>query len=204
MNVSGSIDDFFNGFLPKPGHDLQSEIRCYSLPYGIMGFVSHFLTYYTLLCLWKNRSPLMPWRKLRFSKWERWLGIVALIVTMSLAVLTLVRCRSSWQLLTIGVWKLSMSLLNGITAVNVANIVMKHHEGREGRARWTPETREEFRPMLSAQASNGSLKVSATAQAPKDPDEPNTSGTIIWILLCEFVFHSPPPPPLPSFLPLCR
>lgn len=98
---------------------------CYSLPYGALGFVSHFLTYYTIVCLWFGRSPLWPWRKVKYSRFDLWLGLLGLLIATGLAIFTLVRCRNTWQLLTIAVWKLSMSLLNGLTAINVATVVLK-------------------------------------------------------------------------------
>ncbi|KAF8660104.1 hypothetical protein AX16_001662 [Volvariella volvacea WC 439] len=124
--------------IPSPfkGHDLKSEIECYSLPYGGLGFVSHFLTYYTLLCLWLGRSPLWPFRKATCSKWDLALALTSLITTTALAIYTMVKCRDTWQLLVIAVWKLSMSLLNGITAVNTSILIL-----REG-------MREDFMPRI--------------------------------------------------------
>ena len=48
------------------------------------------------------------------------ISAVGLLVSSGLAAFTMEKCRNSWQLLVIAVWKLSMSLLSGITAVHVA------------------------------------------------------------------------------------
>ena len=36
------------------------------------------------------------------------------------AILTILRCRNHWQLLVLAIWKLSMSLFNGIAGIHVA------------------------------------------------------------------------------------
>ncbi|TEB25446.1 hypothetical protein FA13DRAFT_1765771 [Coprinellus micaceus] len=46
---------------------LSEEIKCYNLPYGALGFASHVLTYYTILCLWFGRKPLWPFSRVSYS-----------------------------------------------------------------------------------------------------------------------------------------
>lgn len=40
-----------------------------------------------------------------------------------MSTFTIVNCKGTWQLLLIALWKLSMSLLNGVTALHVAIMV---------------------------------------------------------------------------------
>lgn len=108
------------GFDPKRGSTLVEEIKCYSLPYGGLGFASHFLTYYAIICLWFGHSPLAPWRRVKYSKFDFILGFSGLAITLGLSIFTIIKCKNTWQLLVIAVWKMTMSLLNGITAVHVA------------------------------------------------------------------------------------
>ncbi|TFK72844.1 hypothetical protein BDN72DRAFT_957022 [Pluteus cervinus] len=89
------------------------EMACYSLPYGALGFISHILTYYTVFCLWFGRKPLWPFSPVSYSRIDIVLGVVSLVVSTAMTIVTLVRCRNSWQLLTIAVWKLTISLVNG-------------------------------------------------------------------------------------------
>ncbi|TFK29559.1 hypothetical protein FA15DRAFT_664107 [Coprinopsis marcescibilis] len=96
------------------------EIQCYSLPYGLLGFISHVLTYYTIVCLWFGRKPLWPFSRVSFSRFDLALGGFGLLISTLLSIVTIVRCKDTWQLLVIAVWKMSMSLLNGLTAVHVA------------------------------------------------------------------------------------
>ncbi|TEB26885.1 hypothetical protein FA13DRAFT_1737095 [Coprinellus micaceus] len=103
---------------------LSEEIKCYNLPYGALGFASHVLTYYTILCLWFGRKPLWPFSRVSYSWFDLALGGIGLLISTLLSIVTIVRCKNAWELLVIGVWKMSMSLLNGITAIHVAVMVI--------------------------------------------------------------------------------
>jgi hypothetical protein len=63
----------------------------------------------TILCLWFGRKPLWPFSRIHFSQLDLVLGIVGLGVTTA-------------------VWKLDVSLLNGVTAVHVA-VLMRRRGG---------------------------------------------------------------------------
>jgi len=98
----------------------QQELHCYSLPFGALGFISHVLTYYTIACLWFGRKPLWPFKRISNSKFDLVLGFVGISLCIIMSIVTMIRCKNTWQLLVIAVWKLSMSLLNGLTALHVA------------------------------------------------------------------------------------
>jgi hypothetical protein len=108
---------------------LNDEIQCYSLPYGALGCTSHILTYYTILCLRFGRKPHWPFSRIHFSQLDLVLVVVGLGVTTAVSIVTILRCRNTWQLLVIAVWKLDMSLLNGITAVHVAVLMRRRVMG---------------------------------------------------------------------------
>jgi hypothetical protein len=57
--------------------------------------------------------------------WGLILAIVGLVSGFVLTTFTLVRCRNSWQLLLLGMWKMSMSLLNGLVAIHVGVVVYR-------------------------------------------------------------------------------
>ncbi|TFK75698.1 hypothetical protein BDN72DRAFT_885711 [Pluteus cervinus] len=162
--------------MPNKATDFHGEVACYSLPYGGLGFASHFLTYYTLLCLWNGRSPLWPKRRVRYSKIDLWLGGISLIVTTGLAILTLVRCRNSWQLLTVAVWKMSMSLLNGITAVNVASIVLKARKVHGDY--WVDEELQDKRKKLERLRSEVEQEEAARSEYGGSMRSKNSSATL--------------------------
>jgi len=105
------------------------ELQCYNLPFGALGFTSHVLTYYTIVCLWFGRKPLWPFSNICYTKFDVLLGSLGIVICVAMSAITMVRCRNTWQLLVIAVWKLSMSLLNGLTALHVAILVVLHPEG---------------------------------------------------------------------------
>jgi len=81
--------------------------------------LSHILAYYTICCLVHGRRPLTLGR-LEHNRLDLWLSVVGLVGCFTVTIFTLIRCRNNWQLLAIGVWKLSTSLVNGIVGTHTA------------------------------------------------------------------------------------
>ncbi|TFK68121.1 hypothetical protein BDN72DRAFT_911884, partial [Pluteus cervinus] len=164
---------------PQKGFDLHTEMACYSLPYGGLGFTSHVLTFYTIFCLWRGVSPFWPVRQVRYSKFDLILSSIGLTTSSGMAIYTLVKCRNSWQLLTIGVWKLTVSLLNGITSLNVAVLVFKASRKAKRRAKAAAlEAEETGSPERTSEKVGDSNKPSAYFTMP------NLDVTFDWIFLC--------------------
>jgi hypothetical protein len=97
---------------PKKGGTPAQEIRCYALPYGALGFLSHALTYYQIIIVSFHRTPLPPWRKLRldykfkasfFAIWDITINVISMIGSVTLAGFTISSCRNSWPFVLIGV-----------------------------------------------------------------------------------------------------
>jgi len=109
----GGTPKWLKPFLPVRGSTIADEIKCYSLPYGGIGFASHVLTFYTLAMLRASRSP---WRftRLKASGWDMILAILQTTATIAIASFTIVRCRNRWQFILIAVWKLLLSLEVGV------------------------------------------------------------------------------------------
>jgi hypothetical protein len=107
-------------------------------------------------------------------------------VSMAMSIVTIVRCRNTWQLLVIAVWKLSVSSLNDITAILVALFFLKasRKERLEGAEVEVPiddlgAEREEQGARWS------SLKPEKLGQKPlQSPPSP------LWVLLCK-AFYGP-------------
>jgi len=106
--------------VPTRGTNLPTEIACYNLPYGGLGFASHVLTYYTIACLAYGRRPLWPFKQIKNGKYDLVLAGLAFLGGLIFSTITMVRCRNHWQLLVLGVWKFSMSLFNAIVGAHVA------------------------------------------------------------------------------------
>ncbi|KAF8659276.1 hypothetical protein AX16_001851 [Volvariella volvacea WC 439] len=109
---------------PTRGDDLKSEIQCYSLPFGVLGFISHILTYWIIAWLLVGWRPFWPKREVNYGMWSMLLSSAGLGGTISMAFKTIKSCKNTWQLLVIAVWKLFMSFLSGITAIHVAMVVL--------------------------------------------------------------------------------
>jgi len=178
---------------PKKATTLIEEMECYSLPYGGLGFTSHILTYYTVAILSAGRSPIRPWRKLSNSSLDLWLSSIGLVGGFAVALFTLVRCRNHWQLLVIGIWKMSMSLFNGIVGVHIAIVIRKAARKSAIRAKASNTSSSAYLPLVdrekeadsASQMSEGEKEVAksrAKEQAKKEPS-PDTAQVWLWVFL---------------------
>ncbi|PPQ66434.1 hypothetical protein CVT24_007200 [Panaeolus cyanescens] len=154
------------------------EFTCYNLPFGALGFISHVLTYYTLVCLWYGRKPLWPFKKVDNTKLDLILGGIGVSVCIIMSIFTMINCKNTWQLLVIAIWKMSMSLLNGLTALHVA-ILIVHNNDME-------KAMEEMRERRS---SEDVVEASEAAPEVENVEEPRpvaiiqSKKAIWWVLL---------------------
>jgi hypothetical protein len=125
-STNGSkFSEWLNGILPHKGNTLEDELKCYSLPYGGIGFLSHILTYWTVGMLSFGRSPILLGKN-KHWKFDLCLASIGLIGSFILSVFTIVRCRSRWDFVLLGIWKASMSLTLGLVSSHSALIVRRH------------------------------------------------------------------------------
>jgi len=179
--------DFFN---PKKATTLVEEMSCYSLPYGGLGFASHILTYYTVTILSTGHSPIRPWKKLKHSGFDLWISLIGLISGFALALFTLVRCRNHWQLLVIGIWKLSMSVFNGIVGVHTAILLRKARNKAErkrkqnaGSAAYLPLSAKDEDDSASSRRSVASGKSAVPTKTKEQPPDAETEFVWLWVFL---------------------
>jgi hypothetical protein len=116
---------------PQRGGSISDEIKCYGLPYGAIGNLSHVLTYWTLGCLFFYRTPWWPWRTLRAGQIDLFLGIVQLIVSVGVASLTIARCRNRWQFIVLAAARLQFSLTLGYCAIHTSTRIMRRRQDYE-------------------------------------------------------------------------
>jgi hypothetical protein len=131
---------------PVKGDTPQAQIQCYGLPYGGLGFASHIITYFTVVCLWLRRDPLLPWKKICHPWRSFYMGLVSLILSVGFAVFTIVRCASTWQFVTIAVWKVALSTFLGCSTMSTALSVRP----LPGRGAFRPVNQSETRPGYDA------------------------------------------------------
>jgi len=94
--------------------EAQEELKCYGLPYGALGFASHVLMLYTLMCLLHLRRSYWPFSRISpgwFSGWNVLLSIVTLSGTTTLTIITMVRCKDHWQFMLLAVEHLCLSIV---------------------------------------------------------------------------------------------
>ncbi len=120
------------------GGTIKEQIQCYALPYGGIGFASHILTYLTVLCLAKGVNPLVPCRPLRHKMFNLGLAILGILITLPITVLTMVRCRNSWQFILIAVWKLVLSVVLSSMAIHAACLTNPARTKHLKEARYSP------------------------------------------------------------------
>ena len=89
---------------------IQTDIQCYSLPYGGIGFISHMLTYETLLCLTFSHSPWRPYKRLKKWELDAVFGCISLLSAGVVSVVAVLRCRFAWPFILLIAWKMSLSV----------------------------------------------------------------------------------------------
>ncbi|TFK73130.1 hypothetical protein BDN72DRAFT_791320 [Pluteus cervinus] len=109
----------------------HAELSCYSLPYGVLGFVSHLLTYYIVACLYRGLSPLWPFVPVKRNRFDLIVGALGLTISSTMAIITMARCRKTWELLTIAVWKLAVSVVNGGMGIAIAYVRLVEEKKRK-------------------------------------------------------------------------
>lgn len=183
LDVTASpLPPWLSSLIPEKGSNIQDEIKCYSLPYGGVGFLSHFLTYWTILCLGVLRRPYFPIRNLAFGKVDLCLSIVQVVVTLTVAVFTMIRCRQSWEFTLIAVWRLGLSLTVGWWSLYASVSVLAKNKADRTRdlllaefSRKEKDDREELLARLRAirnLARNGvprEFEMRYRYRAPRDP-----------------------------------
>jgi hypothetical protein len=124
--------NFTETLLPTP--DIHGgpvgEIKCYALPYGAIGIISHLLTYWTIAWMSMGKVPLWPWHPMKTYKFDMFLAIVALCTCIPIASITMHRCRLSWHFLLICIWKLVTSVSLACITLHRCLIVRREHKLR--------------------------------------------------------------------------
>lgn len=96
----------------------STGMQCYSLPFGVIGMASHFLSRCTLLWIWEGRSPLKPHRPIKRHPWRGTIiGSIILICSIVLANFAYVRCRNNRALSWVVIWRAFQSILLGCSVI---------------------------------------------------------------------------------------
>jgi len=155
--------------LPSPNVTAGAvgEIKCYALPYGAIGIISHLLTYWTIAWTAVGHPPLWPFhQRMKHFQLDMFLAILALCTCIPIASITMHRCRLSWHFLLICIWKLITSVsLACITLHRCAIISETRQKGKEHR-RVNPSYME-LRPLHQQAVYPGPYHNSMYQQMPQ-------------------------------------
>ena len=106
---------------------LESHVQIYAIPYGVLGFLSHVLTFYVILCHLFGRRPLLPWQYLQKTTWNIVLVTLSSLIFVVLSAFTLARTRGSHPLMILAGIQIVLGVL--VDAVHVHRLMVKS-EGR--------------------------------------------------------------------------
>jgi len=79
--------------------NLREHIEVYGIPYGVLGAVSHGLTFYVILCHFSGRRPLLPWMALEKERWNIAVVTLSSLISIILSGVTMARTKGSRPLL---------------------------------------------------------------------------------------------------------
>lgn len=120
------LPQLLSPLIPQPGDgSFSASVKCYSLPYGGIGFLSHILTYYTIATLISGKSPWKPSKDLKYWLFDLLLGLGSLVITVVLSILAIFRCHHEWPFILIATWKMTLSMSLSSIAVHRAIEVRK-------------------------------------------------------------------------------
>jgi hypothetical protein len=118
---------------PTNATTLQYHIQIYAIPYGVLGFVSHALTFYVIMCHLLGRRPLLPWQNLEKTTWNIVLVTLSSFISVILSAVTLARTRGSQPLMILAGTQLVLGVI--VDAVHVHRLVVKQ-EGWSNTLEW--------------------------------------------------------------------
>jgi len=98
--------------------DTIEELKCYSLPYGAFGFISHLLSLWRIFCNVVGISTFLPWKRLKEDDPKEGIQYYFAVLTAAIAVvsppvlciLAIVRCSKQHQLVMLIIWKMFFDL----------------------------------------------------------------------------------------------
>lgn len=113
-----------NGTVPDADDkEMESKFDQYSLPYGVLGAISHVLTYYVILCHYYGRRPTMPWKHLKKQPFNMCLVVISSIVSIAIATVTLSRVQETQPLIVLAALQVVLGFI--MDALNVHRFFQK-------------------------------------------------------------------------------
>jgi hypothetical protein len=98
--------------------EMEAKFDKYALPYGVFGAISHLLTYYSLLCHYYGRRPSAPWKVLEKKAFNAIHVCLSSIITITLAIVALVRIRETQPLVVLASLQIFIDLVVDLLSVH--------------------------------------------------------------------------------------
>jgi len=96
---------------------LEEKFQQYSLPYGVLGVISHMLTLWVMSCHFYGRRPWMPRRYLKYNFFNMCSTVGSSLVSIGIAIFTLSHVQETQALVVLAAMQVVLSLM--LDAVNV-------------------------------------------------------------------------------------
>ncbi|KAH6643215.1 hypothetical protein C7974DRAFT_387049 [Boeremia exigua] len=119
---------------PTNSSNLQSHIQVYAIPYGVLGVVSHALTFYVIFCHMLGRCPLLPWQPLKKTTWNICIVSLSSLVSVILSAVTMARSRGSQPLMILAGMQIVLGVL--VDAVHVHRLIIDTDEWSNSLGLW--------------------------------------------------------------------
>lgn len=100
--------------------DSATQITCYVLPYGLMGFVAHLAMFYGIALSSFNRCPYNYHEPLQHSTRDLVFGIGGLVISCLLGIGTFKRCSGTKYYVLIAVSKVLTTIASSIMGIHIA------------------------------------------------------------------------------------
>lgn len=119
---------------PTNSSTFQSHMQVYAIPYGVLGFVSHALTFYVIFCHIFGRRPLLPWQRLEKTTWNICIVSLSSLISIILSAVTMARSRGSQSLMILAGMHIILGVL--VDAVHVHRLMIKAEGWRDSLGPW--------------------------------------------------------------------
>lgn len=103
--------------------NLRKHIEVYGIPYGILGVVSHALTFYVIMCHFFGRRPLQPWKFLEKERWNLAVVSISSLISIILSSVSLARTRGSRPLMILAGMQIVLGAL--IDFIHIHRMALK-------------------------------------------------------------------------------
>lgn len=100
--------------------DSATQIKCYVLPYGLLGFVAHLAMFYGIALSSFNRCPYNYRKPLQHSTRDLVFGIGGLVICCLMAVGTFKRCSGTKYYVLIAVSKVLTTFASSAMGIHIA------------------------------------------------------------------------------------